>query len=77
MEMLGHSQMRTTMDIHSQVMPALAREAADRMGAVLLMRPSTSTRDDAGRPPEGERPSHKGGAGGARTHDPGIMSPML
>ena len=31
MELLGHSQMRTTMDIYSHVMPALAREAADRM----------------------------------------------
>lgn len=36
MELLGHSQMRTTMDIYSHVMPALAREAADRMEAVLL-----------------------------------------
>src|SRR5689334_7869564 len=27
-----HSQMRTTMDIYSHVMPALAREAADWMG---------------------------------------------
>ena len=36
MELLGHSQMRTTMDIYSHVMPALAREAADRMGALLL-----------------------------------------
>jgi len=27
MELLGHSQMRTTMDIYSHVMPALAREA--------------------------------------------------
>jgi len=33
MELLGHSQMRTTMDIYSHVMPALAREAADRMGS--------------------------------------------
>ena len=31
MELLGHSQMRTTMDIYSHIMPALAREAADRM----------------------------------------------
>ncbi len=31
MELLGHAQMRTTMDIYSHVMPALAREAADRM----------------------------------------------
>ena len=30
MELLGHSQMRTTMDIYSHGMPALAREAADR-----------------------------------------------
>jgi hypothetical protein len=44
MELLGHSQMRTTMDIYSHVMPALAREAADRMGAVLLGDP------DAGNP---------------------------
>src|SRR4051794_6840008 len=29
-------QMRTTMDIYSHVMPALAREAADQMGALLL-----------------------------------------
>jgi hypothetical protein len=27
MELLGHSQMRTTMDIYSHVMPALARKA--------------------------------------------------
>jgi hypothetical protein len=39
MELLGHSQMRTTMDTYSRVIPALAREAADRMGTVLLMRP--------------------------------------
>jgi hypothetical protein len=36
MELLGHSQMRPTMDIYSHVMSALAREAADRMSAVLL-----------------------------------------
>jgi integrase len=36
MDLLGHSQMRTTMDIYSHVIPALARTAADRMGAVLL-----------------------------------------
>jgi integrase len=42
MELLGHSQMRTTMDIYSHVMPALAREAADRMGTVLLIRPAST-----------------------------------
>jgi integrase len=35
MELLGHSQMRTTTDTYSHVMPALAREAADRMGDTL------------------------------------------
>jgi integrase len=36
MELLGHSQMRTTTDTYSHVMPALAREAADRMGSALF-----------------------------------------
>jgi integrase len=35
MELLGHSQMRTTTDIYSHVVPALAQEAADRMGTTL------------------------------------------
>src|SRR3954471_14109554 len=80
MELLGHSQMRTTMDIYSHVMPALAREAADRMGALLLpgkgRQPATTTatRDDAGRSPEGERPGHRGGAEGTRTPDPHTAS---
>ena len=42
------SQMRTTMDIYSHVMPALAREAADRMGAVLLGGDRQMDRTDAG-----------------------------
>ncbi|MGY5884658.1 tyrosine-type recombinase/integrase [Modestobacter lacusdianchii] len=76
MELLGHSQMRTTMDIYSHVMPALAREAADRMSALLLpgqggqTATTTATRDDSGRSPEGERPGHTGGAEGTRTPDP-------
>lgn len=36
MELLGHSQMRTTMDIYSHVLPALARDAADRMNTALF-----------------------------------------
>src|SRR3712207_869319 len=70
--MLGHSQMRTTMDTQRHVMPALAREAADRMRARLLTgkaRP-TATRDDSGRSPEGEGPGHRGGAEGTRSPDP-------
>ncbi len=35
MEVLGHAQMRTTTDIYSYVMPALGRDAADRMGSAL------------------------------------------
>ena len=35
MELLGHSQMRTTTDTYSQVMPALAQQAADAMGSAL------------------------------------------
>ena len=33
MEVLGHSQMRTATDTYSHVMPALGRDAADRMAA--------------------------------------------
>jgi len=77
MELLGHSQMRTTMDIHSHVMPALAREAADGREAWLLIAKATTTatRDDSGRPPEGERPGHRGGAEGTRTPDPHTARP--
>jgi integrase len=35
MEVLGHAQMRTTTDMYSHVMPALGRDAADRMGNAL------------------------------------------
>ncbi|WP_442928892.1 tyrosine-type recombinase/integrase [Modestobacter sp. VKM Ac-2984] len=77
MKLLGHNQMRTTMDIFSHVMPAPAREAADRMGALLtpgVVAP-TATRDQSGRPPNGERPAQRGGAGGTRTPDPHTARP--
>jgi integrase len=35
MEDLGHSQMRTTTDTYSHVMPALGRDAAARMSRAL------------------------------------------
>ena len=35
MEMLGHSTIALTMNTYSHVIPALEREAADRMNAVL------------------------------------------
>src|SRR3954463_379693 len=81
MELLGHSQMRTTMDIYSHVMPALAREAADRMGALLLAGKgrqtattiaTTETVDS--RRDEGS-PAQKGGAEGTRTPDPHTARP--
>ncbi len=81
MELLGHSQMRTTMDIYSHLMPALAREAADRMGTLLLtggagtIATTTATTDDSGRPPEGKRPGQRGGAEGTRTPDPHTARP--
>jgi integrase len=34
MEILGHSQIALTMNTYSHVMPALRRDAADRMNAV-------------------------------------------
>jgi integrase len=35
MEVLGHAQMRTTTDTYSHVLPALGRDAAERMGNAL------------------------------------------
>ena len=35
MEVLGHAQIRTTTDTYSHVMPALGRDAADRIGKAL------------------------------------------
>ena len=35
MEILGHSQIAVTMNIYSHVLPAVEREAADRMNAAL------------------------------------------
>jgi integrase len=77
MEMLGHSQMHTTMDIYGHVMPALAREAADRMSALLLGNAAepTATTDDEGRPPEGRTAWSHGGAEGTRTPDPHTARP--
>src|SRR5215210_3861878 len=80
MELLGHSQMRTTMDIYSHVMPALAREAADRMGAILLTSKGgqtatrTATTDIVDSGHDEESPAQMGGAEGTRTPDPHTAS---
>jgi integrase len=76
MELLGHSQMRTTMDIYSHVMPALAREAADRMGTILLTSKGiqtatkTATTELVESAQNEESPAQMGGAEGTRTPDP-------
>ncbi len=44
MELLGHSMINTTLDAYAHVMPALQRDAADKMDA--LLRPHD---DDKGR----------------------------
>jgi integrase len=50
---------RTT-DIYSHVMPELAREAADRMGTVLLMRPASNwNQRRSGRSFDGERAAQR------------------
>jgi hypothetical protein len=64
----------------SHVMPTLAPEAAHRMGTRLLtgkaiLQPQIAARDDSGRPPEGERPGHTGGAERTRTPDPHTARP--
>jgi integrase len=79
MELLGHSQMRTTMDIYSHVMPALAREAADRMGALLLPGKGRSTATtglvDCGQ--DEESPAQRGGAEGTRTPNPTLPGRLV
>ncbi len=35
MELLGHSMIGTTLDVYAHVLPALTRDAADKMDAVL------------------------------------------
>jgi integrase len=35
MDLLGHSEIRVTMDLYSHVAPVLQREAADEMDALL------------------------------------------
>src|SRR3954453_18068663 len=79
-ELLGHSQMHTTMDIYSHVMPAPAREAADRMGALLLpgkgrqTATTTATTEIADSGRSEESPAQRGGAEGTRTPDPHTAS---
>ena len=38
MELLGHSSISTTADIYSHVMPAMMRDVAEKMDAILGVR---------------------------------------
>jgi integrase len=81
MELLGHSQKRTTMDLYSHVMPAPAREAAGRMGAILLRSngrltaTTTATTEAADAGHDEESPAQRSGAEGTRTPDPHTARP--
>jgi integrase len=61
MEVLGHAQMRTTTDTYSHVMPALGRDAADRMGNALWghRHRSGSSGHHAGTRKDESRPPHR------------------
>jgi integrase len=66
METLGHSQISLTLNTYSHVIPALGREAAERMDAVLraaqsplISRPLPSSRADARSPRDRSRPSRR------------------
>ena len=43
MEVLGHSEIGTTMDTYSHIVPELQQEAADRVEAILSQRPQATT----------------------------------
>ena len=69
MELLGQSQMRTTMDIYSHVMPAPAREAANRMGALVRAEGQASaTRSVTTQIVESARANGVGLTGGSSNH---------
>jgi hypothetical protein len=36
-DMLGHSSIRATVDMYTQIVPALKREAAERIGAAIAL----------------------------------------
>src|SRR4051812_31359591 len=79
MELLGHSQMRTTTDIYSHVMPALAREAADRMGETLWnqaepLATTLAPSRELIKKEEGKTAGQRCGAEGTRTPDPHTAS---
>jgi integrase len=90
-ELLGHSGIQITGDIYTSVFEEVDRDAAEKT-ALLVPRAARSgaggtlcpSRAQAAARHAGDRTAarmepqvRRGGAGGARTHDRGIMSPLL
>ncbi|MCU1592174.1 MAG: phage integrase [Frankiales bacterium] len=90
-ELLGHSGIQITSDIYTSVFEDVDRDAAEA-AAQMVPRSAAGRAASAACPSRAHRPSvptgertaarakpqvTEGGAGGARTHDRGIMSPLL
>ncbi len=82
----GHSSTAITGQVYASVFEDVQREAAESAAALVPRAYRVPTDADVptygdvrarGRARPGEPQVRTGGAGGARTHDPGIMSPML
>ncbi|MCW2508063.1 MAG: hypothetical protein JWP68_1211 [Modestobacter sp.] len=89
-QMLGHAPTAITEQVYASVFEDVEREAAAKAAApvprthgavgdapVPTSCPPRTSADFRGATPDSELLVRPGGAGGARTHDPGIMSPML
>ena len=87
-EMLRHSTIQITADTYTTVLFEVAREAAEATARIVPRRRTVDgavstplapgRRNDAGRSSRRKNAQvRKGGAGGARTHDRRIMSPLL
>ncbi len=90
-ELLGHSGIQITGDIYTSVFEEVDRDAAEAVarlvpraaaarssGAVCPQRAHTGPQEAADRRASRAKPQvRSGGAGGTRTRDRGIMSPLL
>jgi hypothetical protein len=84
MRVLGHSQIGLTLSTYSHLVRELAQEATSRMADALCERSQRARGHHAGTTTAGQVGAEMTslqvrlcGAGGARTHDRGIMSPVL
>src|SRR4051812_47734398 len=79
MDLLGHSQIRTTLDVYTHVMPGLAGEAADRTGPTVPQRakqrrltaPTLESRGGGKSERTGKTPAQRDGLWGAFVNPPG------